>query len=132
MVFTHLPSAVFLTLIPMPSHLPFAMALVLLRACTQSMDSGPRSAFLAAVILPTERTAVMGILNVVKTAAQSLGPSVTGVLVKQNLFWVVFVSAGSCKAVYDLGILIMFKNHKTHEDIVRCVPFLRSVPSLGF
>lgn len=81
------------------------------------MDVGPRSAFLAAVILPTERTAVMGILNVVKTAAQSLGPFITGNLVTRNLFWVVFASAGSLKMAYDLGVLFMFKNHKTHEDL---------------
>lgn len=81
------------------------------------MDVGPRSAFLAAVILPTERTAVMGIINVVKTASQSMGPFVTGTLITKKLFWVAFVVAGSLKVTYDLGVLIMFKNHKTPEDL---------------
>ena len=80
------------------------------------MDSAPRSAFLAAVVLPAERTAVMGIINVVKTSSQSAGPVITGALSGAHLFWVAFVIAGSMKACYDLGILAMFKNHKTHGE----------------
>ncbi|KAK4149828.1 major facilitator superfamily domain-containing protein [Chaetomidium leptoderma] len=112
MVFTHLPSAVFLALIPAPSSLPLSLLFLILRACTQSMDVAPRSAFLAAVLLPSERTAVMGAINVVKTGAQSLGPLITGVLADKGLFWVSFVLAGSLKASYDLGLLAVFKNYK--------------------
>src|ERR1700729_1545586 len=108
MVFTHLPSAVALALIPIPDNIHFAMLFLILRSCTQSMDVAPRSAFLAAVILPNERTAVMGFINVVKTSAQSLGPLITGVLASHNLFWVAFILAGSLKATYDLGILAVF------------------------
>ena len=116
MVFTHLPSAVMLALIPIPSSVYGAMTFLILRSCTQSMDSAPRSAFLAAVVLPAERTAVMGIINVVKTSSQSAGPVITGALSGAHLFWVAFVIAGSMKACYDLGILAMFKNHKTHGE----------------
>ncbi|KAL2126706.1 hypothetical protein VTI74DRAFT_377 [Chaetomium olivicolor] len=112
MVFTHLPSAVFLALIPIPSSLPLSLLFLVLRACTQSMDVAPRSAFLAAVLLPSERTAVMGAINVVKTTAQSLGPLITGILAGKELFWVSFVCAGSLKASYDLGLLAVFKNYK--------------------
>ena len=118
MVFTHLPSAIFLALIPIPASLPLAMMFLILRACTQSMDVAPRSAFLAAIILPHERTAVMGFINVVKTMSQSLGPVITGVLAANRLFWVAFVTAGSCKAAYDLGILAVFvgkQSRETHE-----------------
>jgi sugar phosphate permease len=116
MVFTHLPSAIFLAFIGIPNTLPFAMMFLVLRACTQSMDVAPRSAFLAAVVLPNERTAVMGFINVVKTSAQSLGPFITGVLADHKLFWVAFVAAGSLKATYDLGMLAVFAGHKTHEE----------------
>ncbi|KAE9377095.1 MFS general substrate transporter [Stipitochalara longipes BDJ] len=116
MVFTHLPSAIFLALIPVPNSLPFATMFIVLRSCTQSMDVAPRSAFLAAVVLPHERTAVMGAINVVKTSAQSLGPTITGLLAHNNLFWVAFVTAGSLKATYDLGMLAVFAGHKTREE----------------
>ncbi|KAK4098425.1 MFS general substrate transporter [Parathielavia hyrcaniae] len=112
MVFTHLPSSVFLALIPVPSSLPLSLLFLILRACTQSMDVAPRSAFLAAVLLPSERTPVMGAINVVKTTAQSLGPLITGVLAGRDLFWVSFVCAGALKACYDLGVLAVFRNYK--------------------
>lgn len=116
MVFTHLPSAIFLACIPLPSSLPLALTFLILRSCTQSMDVAPRSAFLAAVVLPHERTAVMGLINVVKTSAQSLGPTITGILAQKGLFWAAFVAAGSLKACYDLGMLAVFKGHKTHDE----------------
>ncbi|TVY85029.1 putative membrane protein [Lachnellula suecica] len=116
MVFTHLPSAIFLALIPVPNSLPFAMLFLILRSCTQSMDVAPRSAFLAAVVLPNERTAVMGLFNVAKASSQSLGPLITGILAQHRLFWVAFVTAGTLKAVYDLGMLAVFMGHKTYED----------------
>lgn len=108
MVFTHLPSAIFLALIPLPSTLPTALTFLIGRACTQSMDVAPRSAFLAAIVQPHERTAVMGTINLVKTCCQSLGPLITGALAAHHLFWVSFVAAGSLKASYDLGLLAVF------------------------
>lgn len=112
MVFTHLPSAVFLALIPVPNDIHLSITFLLLRSCTQSMDVAPRSAFLAAIIQPQERTAIMGLVNVVNTGAQSLGPLITGVLAEHNFFWVSFICAGSLKACYDLGLLALFKNHE--------------------
>lgn len=107
MVFTHLPSALCLAFIPLPPF-PFALTLLVLRACTQSMDVAPRSAFLAAALPGDKRTAIMGAMNVVKTSAQSLGPGVTGVLAGRGSFGVGFVLAGALKVVYDLGVLVSF------------------------
>lgn len=116
MVFTHLPSAILLALIPVPSNVILAMAFLVLRASMQSMDQAPRQAFLSAVVLPNERTAVMGVLNVVKTLSQSGGPVATGWLASLNKFWIAFVVAGSLKVGYDLTMLKMFVGFKTQED----------------
>lgn len=72
------------------------------------MDQAPRSAFLSIVVLPEERTAVMGVVNILKILAQSSGPTITGVLAGSNHFWVAFVVAGSLKAAYDLLLLAFF------------------------
>lgn len=77
------------------------------------MDVAPRSAFLAAIILPNERTVVIGLMNVAKTTAQSLGPLITGLLADSDYFWVAFIMAGSLKVCYDLGFLALFK-HREH------------------
>ncbi|KAJ3178497.1 hypothetical protein HDU87_003571 [Geranomyces variabilis] len=116
MAFTHLPSSVALALIPVPQTLRGAMIPLLIRHSLSLMDVAPRSAFLAAVVLPHERTAVMGAINVVKTSAQSIGPLITGVLVGYDLFWVAFVAAGALKGMYDIGILVTFVGHQPREE----------------
>ncbi|OCL07196.1 MFS general substrate transporter [Glonium stellatum] len=114
MVFTHLPSAIFLALLPIPASLVWTICLLVGRACLNSMDQAPRSAFLSTVVLAEERTAVMGIVNVVKTLSQSGGPVVTGFLAGKDRFWIAFVVAGSMKAVYDVGLLTFFVNTRLH------------------
>ncbi|CAF3656818.1 unnamed protein product [Fusarium graminearum] len=113
MVFTHIPSSIFLALIPIPNEVHMSVILLILRSCTQSMDIAPRSAFLAAIIQPNERTVVIGLINVAKTTAQSLGPLITGLLADSDYFWVAFIMAGSLKVCYDLGFLGLFK-HREH------------------
>ncbi|KAJ5722983.1 hypothetical protein N7488_001018 [Penicillium malachiteum] len=108
MVFTHLPSTICLTLIPVPNNLPAALTFLVLRACSQNMDVAPRGAFLAAALPSDKRTAIMGSVNVVKTTAQSLGPLLTGILSRNNMFGVSFMIAGCLKMVYDLGMLFSF------------------------
>ncbi|KAG9545095.1 MFS general substrate transporter, partial [Aureobasidium melanogenum] len=112
MVFTHLPSAIFLMMMPAPHSLALTVVFIILRATLASMDQAPRSAFLSAVVLPAERTAVMGTLNTVKTAAQSAGPLFTGVLAQHKHFGSAFVVAGILKAGYDLGLLHWFAESK--------------------
>ncbi|KAJ5961131.1 uncharacterized protein N7479_008281 [Penicillium vulpinum] len=112
MVFTHLPSAICLALISVPSSLPLALTFLVLRACTQNMDVAPRSAFLAAALPADKRTAIMGAVNVVKTTAQSMGPLLTGILSRNGHFGVSFIIAGCLKVVYDLGMLYSFAGNE--------------------
>ncbi|KAL0262713.1 hypothetical protein SLS55_001684 [Diplodia seriata] len=120
MVFTHLPSAVFLALIPAPNVVWLTAVLLVARGTLASMDQAPRSAFLSMVVRPEERTAVMGIVNVVKTLSQSGGPSVTGLLAGGNRFWIAFVVAGAMKAAYDCGLLTLFvKVEKKAEGAIQ-------------
>lgn len=108
MVFTHLPSAICLTMISVPNSLPLALTFLILRACSQSMDVAPRSAFLAAALPSDKRTAIMGAVNVVKTTSASMGPLLTGILARNNMFGVSFIIAGILKITYDLGMLASF------------------------
>jgi MFS family permease len=106
MVFTHLPSSIALALIPVPPTLAPTIGLVLFRSALSSMDQAPRATFVAAVVKPEERTAVMGINSMLRTLAQSAGPSVTGVLAGNDRFWAAFVVAGLLKSSYDAGLWI--------------------------
>ncbi|MCJ1383343.1 hypothetical protein MMC17_006456 [Xylographa soralifera] len=92
------------------------MVFLVLRSCTNSMDNAPRSAFLAAIVLPSERTLTMGIVNIVKTSSQSIGPVITGFLAEAHIFWIAFLVAGGLKVLYDLGIFAAFVDYKTREE----------------
>ncbi|KAF3353521.1 hypothetical protein VD0004_g7924 [Verticillium dahliae] len=120
MVFTHLPSAVFLAVIPfVPAGSTgtwVAMGLLSLRACSQSMDTAPRQAFLSAVVLPGERTAILGVVNSVKTLAQAGGVGTSGFLAARKLWVVVLTGAGTMKVMYDLSMLWMFWRLKERGD----------------
>jgi MFS family permease len=115
MVFTHLPSAILLSLVPFPESLGPTVALLVLRASLASMDQAPRSAFLSAIVLPNERTAVMGIVNTVKTISQSSGPMLTGLMADNGQFWIAFLLAGTLKASYDVGLLTVFLYAKVED-----------------
>lgn len=68
------------------------------------------------VLLPSERTSVLGLINVVKTMAQCLSPLLTGALAERGWIGWSFVLAGAFKASYDVGILIMFAGHKPRPE----------------
>jgi len=115
MVFTHLPSSAAVLLFPAPNNVFLTVALFFLRTSLNNMDQAPRSAFIAAVVKPDERTAVMGITGMLRTLAASCGPSVTGVLAGHDRFWIAYVAAGSLRICYDLGLFAMFVNMRLHQ-----------------
>lgn len=115
MVFTHLPSSAAVLLFPFPSGIFLTVALFFLRTGLNNMDQAPRSAFIAAVVKPEERTAVMGITSMLRTLAATAGPSVTGILAGNDRFWIAFVAAGALRIAYDLGLWAMFINMTLHQ-----------------
>ncbi|KAL6854717.1 hypothetical protein ACO1O0_005842 [Amphichorda felina] len=114
MVFTHLPSSVAVLFFPIPSGLVITIILLYVRMGLNNMDQAPRAAFIAAVVKPDERTAVMGITSTVRTLAMATGPSVTGALAGNDRFWIAFVVGGSLRIMYDLGLWGMFVNLRLH------------------
>ena len=79
------------------------------------MDQAPRSALIAAIVKPQERTAVMGITSMLRTLAATSGPMVTGFLAGSNRFWVAFVAGGAFRLTYDIGLWVLFTNVKLHQ-----------------
>lgn len=115
MVFTHLPSSAAVLVFPFSPYLWLTVLLLFVRAGLNNMDQPPRSAFIAGVVRPDERTAAMGITTVVRTLAAMMGPTVTGILAGQNNFWIAFIMAGSCRILYDIGLYVLFVNAKLHQ-----------------
>ena len=114
MVFTHFPSSTAVLLFPIPQGVPLTVILFFIRTGLNNMDQAPRAAFIAAVVKPEERTAVMGITSMLRTLGSTVGPSVTGLLAGNDRFWIAFVAAGALRICYDLGLFAMFVNMKLH------------------
>lgn len=112
MVFTHLPSSIASAFIPLPKTVGPTIGILLFRAALNSMDQAPRTAFIAAVVKPEERTGAMGITSMVRTLAMSVGPSITGLLSGHDLFWIAFLATGTCRITYDLGLWVLFSTVK--------------------
>jgi MFS family permease len=115
MVYTHLPSSAAVLLFPFPSSVWLTVTLFFIRTGLNNMDQAPRTAFIAAVVKPEERTAVMGITSMLRTLAATCGPTVTGLLAGSDRFWIAFVAAGALRITYDLGLFAMFVNMKLHK-----------------
>lgn len=115
MVVTHLPASTLLIFLPLPTSLTVTLAIMFVRASTQSMDVAPKHVFLATLVPEEFRTAVFGWTNIVKTLAQMFGPSIAGYLTGVGLQWLTFVIAGSLKVCYDLGILGTFLTYNRHQ-----------------
>ena len=90
--------------------------LLYVRMGLNNMDQATRAAFIAAIVRPDERTAVMGITSALRTLAMTIGPSITGGLAGSGRFWIAFVVAGSLRIMYDMGLWAMFVNVKLHDN----------------
>lgn len=115
MVFTHLPSSAAVLFFPLPQSVIPTVILLMIRTGLNNMDQAPRSALIAAIVRPEERTAIMGITSMLRTLAAAAGPTVTGVLAGQDRFWIAFVAAGALRIAYDLGLWAIFVNMKLYQ-----------------
>jgi MFS family permease len=116
MVVTHLPSNVFLMLVPFMPTLLLAIALLLLRFSLSQMDVPTRQSYTMAVVDPDERSAAAGLTSVARTIASAWAPLLTGVLFNASLWGAPFVLAGLFKSVYDLTIYGSFRAIKPPEE----------------
>jgi MFS family permease len=116
MVFTHLPSNVFLILVPLMPSLPLAIAMLLARNSISQMDVPTRQSYVVAVVDPDERSAASGITSIARTLASAAGPVVTGALFSAGLLSVPFFLAGGLKIAYDLTLWRSFQAVQPPEE----------------
>jgi len=108
MVFTHLPSNLFLILAGVMPTAPLAILFLSLRALLSQMDVPARQSYVMAVVPPDERAAAASVTNVPRSLAAGLSPLVAGLLLDQTSFGWPLILAGCLKAVYDVLLLVQF------------------------
>ncbi len=118
MVFTHIPSSIFLIVAAFSPSLILALGLLLLRAALSQMDVPTRTSYVMAVVTPLERTAAASITAVPRSLASSISPALAGVLLALPFSGVPLVACGVLKIAYDLALLFSFQHVKPPEEKV--------------
>jgi MFS family permease len=116
MVFTHLPSNIFLLLVPLSPSLPWAIALLLGRFALSQMDVPARQAYVVSIVPPGERAGAVATTGAVRGVAQSFGPALAGAAIGAAAFGVPFFAGGALKIVYDLGLYFGFRNRRPGHE----------------
>lgn len=117
MVFTHIPSNIFLILVPLMPSLPLGIGLLLLRFSISQMDVPTRQSYTMAVVAPDERSAASGVTAIARSVGASVSPALTGIFFGvPSLFSMPFFLAGGLKIVYDLLLFREFRSIKPPEE----------------
>lgn len=110
MVYTHIPSSLFLMAAALAPSLPWALGLLLARAALSQMDVPTRSAFVMAVVTPPERAAAASFTAVPRSLAAALSPPLGGALFAAGWLAAPLLLCGLLKIGYDLAIWRAFRS----------------------
>jgi MFS family permease len=116
MVFTHIPSSLFLIGAAFSPDLTLALALLLVRAALSQMDVPTRTSYVMAVVTPDERTAAASVTAVPLSLASSLSPALAGSLLAMPFSGLPLAICGVLKIAYDLALLSSFRHVKPPEE----------------
>jgi MFS family permease len=116
MVFTHIPSSIFLIMAAFSPSLPLALGLLLVRSALSQMDVPTRTSYVMAVVTPPERTAAASLTAVPRSLASSLSPALAGALLATPFSGLPLVVCGVLKIAYDVALLTSFRHIKPPEE----------------
>jgi MFS family permease len=116
MVFTHIPSSLFLILAAFSPNLTVTLGLLLARAALSQMDVPTRTSYVMAVVTPAERTAAASVTAVPRSLASSLSPAMAGALLATSFTGLPLVLCGVLKIAYDIALLFSFRHMKPPEE----------------
>ncbi len=104
MVFTHIPSNLFLAAIPFAPSAVTAVFLLLCRQSLSQMDVAPRQSYVMSMVPESDRTAAAGFTNSTRSLSQSISPFLAGSAIESLWVGSPFVFAGVLKLGYDLAL----------------------------
>ena len=116
MVWTHLPSSLFLIAAPASPTAPIAAALFLAREALVEMDVPTRQSYVMAVVQPGERTFASGVTNVTRNVSWAVGPSLAGAIMQHVALAGPLVIGGVLKVAYDLILFASFRQLRPPEE----------------
>lgn len=116
MVFTHLPSSVFLIAVPFAPSLPWAIVLFLVREGLVEMDVPTRQSYILAVVRPEERAFASGFTTFTRNVSYAIAPALAGAAMKGFSMASPLFFGGGIKIVYDVILYAAFRRVKPPEE----------------
>jgi len=116
MVYSHLPANIMTVFIPyMPTSTTSAV-LYTSRSLLSQMDVPTRQSYTMAIVSPEERTRVGGLINLPRSIAKAVSPTIAGVLMQFVGLSIPFLITGAIKIIYDISLYFTFRNIKPPEE----------------
>ena len=116
MVFTHLPSSLFLMAAPAAPTPGLASGLFLAREGLVEMDVPTRQSYVLAIVRPEERTYASGITNLTRNLGWAAGPFIAGAVMQHVALAAPLFIGGSLKIVYDVLLYRSFRAIRPPEE----------------
>lgn len=116
MVFTHLPSSIFLIAVPFAPSARWAVVFFLLRESLVEMDVPTRQSYVAAVVRPVERTYASGITNLTRNVAWAGASGVAGLFMQNVALAAPLWLGGGLKIIYDVLLWRAFRHVAPLEE----------------
>jgi len=118
MVVTHVPSNLFLLLVPLSPSLPWAIAVLLARFSLSQMDVPARQAFVVSIVPPAERAGAVAFTGLVRGLGQAAGPLLSGAAIQGAALGLPFYLAGGLKLIYDGTLYVAFRSRRGEHETV--------------
>ncbi len=118
MIFTHLPSSIFLIAVPLAPSPTWAIILFLLRESLVEMDVPTRQSYVAGVVPPEERTYASGVTNLTRNLSWAASSSLAGVFMQTVAFSAPLLLGGGLKILYDVLLWRAFRHVAPPEEKV--------------
>jgi len=116
MVFSHIPSNIFLTAVPFAPTPLSAVFLVFCRHSLSQMDVPARQSYVMAVVEEQDRTAAAGFTSTTRTVSSSISPFLAGYSIANIWIGAPLVAAGTLKLAYDLLIYKSFRKIRPPDE----------------
>jgi MFS family permease len=116
MVFTHLPSSLFLVGVAMAPNFTVAAVLFLMRECLVQMDVPARGSYVMAVVKPEERTFASGVTGLVRLGGWAIAPTFAGFFMQGVSLATPLYLGPAFKVTYDLLLYRAFRHLKPPEE----------------
>lgn len=120
LVISHLPSNLFLLLVPLMPNPMVAFILMLVRFSLSQSDGPARATYIATILPAEDRAAATGLASIARSVALALSPLLAGVLLAtpSHRIWFAFpfFLGGGLKCLYDIILYVSFQSNIHARD----------------